>query len=248
MERRFACTACGKCCFGWLPLTLDDALAHAGRFPLAVVWTPVKPASRAFATTARIGLTVRLADRKQVAVRIAPTAYLPPSMACPELKPDGLCAIHADKPSRCRTMPFFPYRAESDQADLLLPRSGWACEVGASAPVVYRDKAVVERGDFDREHEALLGQTPVLKAYGEALLGSVPGLPDALARAAAKPGGGHVALGFASLLRRLNPDNRNSLAEAQLTVLAAVSARVSDPDYARNYADWTWELERLLGR
>ena len=40
MERRFACTACGKCCFGLLPLTIGDALAHADKFPLVVICHP----------------------------------------------------------------------------------------------------------------------------------------------------------------------------------------------------------------
>lgn len=29
MEQRFACTACGAHCHGWLPLTLGAAVAHA---------------------------------------------------------------------------------------------------------------------------------------------------------------------------------------------------------------------------
>lgn len=182
MERRFRCTACGKCCVGWLPLTVNDALAHAGRFPLAVVWTPVRPASKAFDAAARLGLTVRTRDRKRLAVRIAPTAYIPPSMACPELTADNLCGIQDDKPSRCRSMPFLPYRAETDQADLLVPRPGWACDTSPEAPVVYRDKAILDRRDFDREHDDLVAQAAVLRAYGEALMASVPGMVDAWPR------------------------------------------------------------------
>lgn len=55
------------------------------------------------------------------------------------LTPDDLCGIHAGKPSRCRTMPFFPYTDENDQAANLIPRPGWACDTSNAAPVVYRD-------------------------------------------------------------------------------------------------------------
>ena len=251
MERHFQCTACGKCCFGWLPLTVEDAVTHAGRFPLAVVWTPVKPASKAFDITARLGITVRTRDKKQLAVRIVPTGYIPPSMPCPALSSDNLCGIHADKPSRCRTMPFFPYREESDQADLLVPRAGWDCDTSPNAPVVYRDKAVVDRQDFEREQEELRSQTPILRAYGEWLMGSVPGMIDNLTRAAMKPGGGHVAVSFASLLRRLENVDKSAIAEAQLPLLADYLARTADQpklaEYHRNYDDWAWEIERLTG-
>jgi Fe-S-cluster containining protein len=249
MERHFRCTACGKCCFGWLPLTIKDALAHAGRFPLAVVWTPVKQASKAFDVTAKLGITVRTRDKKQLAVRIVPTGYLPPSMPCPALTSDNLCGIHADKPSRCRTMPFFPYREEGDQADLLVPRAGWDCDTSPAAPIVYRDKAVVDRVDFDQEWEELRDQVPVLRAYGEWLMGSVPSMIDNLTKATMKPGGGHVVVSFASLLRHLDGVDKGAIAEAQLPVLADVMAKTTDQpkltEYHRNYDDWAWEIERL---
>ena len=252
MERRFHCTACGKCCYGWVPLTLKDALAHAGLFPLAVVWTPVKPASKAFDITAKLGLTVSTRDKKKLAVRIAPTAYIPPSMPCPALTRDNLCGIHEEKPSRCRTMPFFPYRDENDQSDLLVPRAGWACETSVAAPVVYRHKAVVERGDFDRERGELLDQAQTMRAYGEWLMANVPTMTENLSRAALKPGGGHVAVSFASLLRRLTDVDKGAIARAQLAVLADFSATLSDQPplagYLQNYGDWAWEMERLASR
>jgi hypothetical protein len=52
MERRFSCTARGKCCHGLLPLTIGDALAHADTFPLVVMWTPVRQGGRSFGVTA----------------------------------------------------------------------------------------------------------------------------------------------------------------------------------------------------
>ena len=187
MEPRFSCTACGKCCHGWLPLTLKDAVAHAGRFPLAMVWTPVRSNAKFYDLATRLGQTVRLPNRKTVAVLVQPTAYLPPSYPCPELRADNLCGIHADKPSRCRTMPFYPYREEKDQADLLIPRKGWQCDVSAAAPVVYSNHAILDRADFDRERGELLDQAPVMRAYVDYILKYMPWTLDELAKLAAKP-------------------------------------------------------------
>lgn len=248
MEKHFHCTACGKCCYGWLPLTLADALANAGRFPLAVVWTPLKQGSKAFDLTARLGLTVRLRDKKQVAVRIVPTAYVPPSMACPALTADNLCGIQAEKPLRCRTMPFFPYAEEDDQAEQLLRRAGWTCDTSTAAPVVYRDKAIVDRADFDQERAELLGQAPVLRAYAEKLMAFLPAMGDHLMQAVKKPGGGHVAVSFASLLRHLADLDKGAVAQQQRAVLARFEARVAGQrslaEYQRNYRDWAWEIGR----
>ena len=172
-ERHFNCIACGKCCFGWLPLTLKDALHHAGRFPLAIVWTPVPYGSRAFAVSARFGITLRLRNRKQIAVILVPTAYLPPSFSCPELTAEGQCRIHEQKPLRCRTMPFYPYREEQDQSEQLVLRKGWACDTSTSAPIVYRNKSIVDRTDFDHERQALLEQAPIMRLYAEYVLTQV---------------------------------------------------------------------------
>lgn len=245
-ERHFGCTACGKCCTGLLPLTLADAAAHADRFPLGVMWTPVRQNQRSFELTARLGTKVRLRDRRTVAVRITAVSYVPPSLPCPALTPDGLCAIHADKPARCRTMPFFPYGEEKDQAGLLVPRKGWECNVSEAAPVVYADRTITDRGDFDRERRDLLAQAPVLKAYADALVKTVPGLLDALVQAAAKPVGGDVLLSFATLLPRLDRINAAQVAQQQMPVLADFAQRTAGlADYPQRYGEWHRDMERL---
>ncbi|MBF0129355.1 MAG: YkgJ family cysteine cluster protein [Alphaproteobacteria bacterium] len=249
MDRHFDCTACGKCCHGWLPLTLGDALTHAGRFPLAVVWTPVKRTSRDHGIATRLGFVPKLRDRGRLAVRIVPTVYVPPSFPCPALRPDALCALHADKPSRCRTMPFYPYREEADQAEHLVPRAGWACDVSPGARPVYRDRKILDREDFDRERAALLDQVPLLRAYGEWMMKMVPGMEDNLLQAARKPGGGHVVVGFGSLLRRLADVDKAGIASAQHGLLADLAARTADQpalaEYHRQYDNWAWEMDRL---
>ena len=252
MERRFSCTACGKCCFGWLTLTLKDALAHAGRFPLAVIWTPVRQGTKSFSISAQLGLTLRLRKRRKLAVRIAPTAYIPPSLPCPSLLPDGLCSIHSDKPSRCRTMPFYPYREEGDQADLLIPRTGWLCDTSPAAPVVYRDKKIVGRQDFDDERGQLISQAPALRSYGEWLLASSPPLKDELIRVAAKRTGGHVVVNFSTLLPHLPKVDVVDFAHKQFPVLAKFAEKTSaDPalaEYHRLYLECAAEMESVLKR
>ncbi|MEI6559445.1 MAG: YkgJ family cysteine cluster protein [Rhodospirillaceae bacterium] len=252
IEHRFACIACGQCCFGRVPLTLDDAFSHAGLFPLAMVWTPVRPGSRSFDLTAQLGATVTLRNRKRVAVLIAPTAYHPPAFSCPALAADNLCAIHADKPLRCRTMPFFPYREERDQVDMLVPRKGWVCDVTAAAPVVYRERAIVDRAAFDRERAALLADAPALRAYLEGMVKREPALLDHLARAAMNPAAGHLILNFSSFLRIHRNHDLVAFAKRQHPVLAEFERRTAATpalaEFHRYYREWAAELEWFARR
>ena len=240
MARHFACTACGKCCHGVLPLTVAEAVEHAGRFPLAVLFVPVRAKSRAFAAAQRLGVML---DRK-TALRVMPVAYLPKDAACPALAGDGLCSIHAGKPVRCRAMPFFAWRDEADQAELLSPRPGWACDVSAAAPVVYDGGRILDRDGFAAEKAAQAAQAPLLRAYAERLLSMAAGLGHDLAAIAAKPMGGEVAVGFSTLLRRLPELDKAAIARAQLPVLAAWGGR-GDAANCRSRDGFRAEMERL---
>lgn len=236
MEQRFRCTACGKCCVGWLPLTVAEAGRFAGRFPLAVVWTPVPQGHPSFESFARLGIEVRT-GAGAMAVRIAPTVYIPLGENCPALAPDKLCGVHAEKPLRCRSMPFHPGEAEAGQDHLLRPWTGWQCDVSAAAPVVYRNGVILDRRDFDAEAAALLAQRPAVKAYAESVLRTMPAVLAGLADAAAKPRGGNVVLGLASLLRFL-PGDAADIARSQAAILARFRDRYAgNPEYRRFYAD-----------
>jgi len=252
MERHFHCTACGKCCSGSLPLTLADAFSHAGRFPLAMVWTPLPRQGRAFALVSRIGALVKAGGRAQIAVLIAPTAYMPKAYSCPALDTDGRCAIHADKPLRCRSMPFYPYREERDQADLLTPRKGWECDASAAAPVAYRDGKIVLREDFDRERDELLRQAPLLRTYAEYMLKYQPQLADTLAALAQKGAGGNLLTSLSSFLTATRQLDIPGLAARQCAVLTEFAARTAGQadlaEYHRNYAGWAKEMAYLSER
>ncbi len=252
MERRFHCTACGKCCRGWLPLSLHDALAHAGRFPLAMVLTTIRQGAKAFDLTAGLGTTVPLGKRKRVAVLVTPTAYIPALFACPALDTGGQCTIHDDKPSRCKTMPFSPVRDERDQAALLVPRDGWECDTSSAAPVVYRDKTVVDRRDFDHERHQLMDQAATLKSYADALIAGAPNVAAGLDSAARKSRGGYVVVNFTTLLPRLSDIDQAGFARQQLPVLTDFAKRTEGKadlsDYHQFYRENIIGMERFLAR
>ncbi len=249
-ERHFHCTACGRCCFGWLPLTLADALRHAGSFPLALVWTPVPHGTKAFAVSERLGFTLRLPNRKQIAVTIAPTAYIPPSFPCPELSAEGRCRIHEHKPLRCRTMPFFPYREECDQAEQLVPRKGWACDISADAPLVYRNRSLIDRSDFDHERQALLEQATTMRVYADYVIKYMPWTVESLAAVVQKTGG-NVITSLSSLVTAIRSLDAKGVASRQLGVLQDYAAKTAEipelVEYHRNYVGWAKEMEYLAG-
>ncbi len=232
MDRHFACTACGKCCVGMVPLLLDEAVRFADRFPLAMVWTVVRPDGAAFHLSARIGTVVKVARRREVAVQVTPMAYLPDSMPCPELRRDNLCGIHKKKPLRCRTMPFYPYQEESAQEEFLIPRAGWTCDVSKEAPMVYRDGRVLDRADFDEERRRLEEQARVVKPYADNLTGRTATLIRDLEVLAKRPKGGRLALPFTGILPRLPDVDVKRFAKTQLPVL-------------RRYADLTADVPPL---
>lgn len=236
MERHFDCTACGKCCQGWLPLSIDDALNHAERFPLFLMWSPVRQGGKSFDLTQKLGVTVALKKRKQAAVRITPFSYVPHHTPCPALQPDGLCAVHANKPQRCKTMPLSGARAEDDQADLLIPKAGWDCDTSDAAPVVYRDKSVVARDAFEAERAILLKDSQVLKPFGEFMLQGAPQVRQDVEKMALRPQGGHVVMSFSKLLPRLPQVDIYAFAAQQLPVMDAFAELTSgNADQAKDH-------------
>ncbi len=250
MERRFFCTGCGKCCHGLVPLGIDDALAHADRFPLAMVWTPVRQGRRSYRLAAELGVTIELGRRKLAALQVAPTAIVPPSFSCPELTEEGLCRIHDTKPQRCRTMPFSAYRDETDQVDLIVPQPDWDCDTSQAAPVIYRDKTIIERKNFEIERRQLIRDAVHLKPYAEWLLDSVPALRMELKKVAMKPTGGQVFVAFSTLIPRLPKVDIYALAEKQYPLMEDFAQRTKgDPDlkrYHRHYADCAVAWEKIV--
>jgi Fe-S-cluster containining protein len=250
MSHHFACTACGKCCFGWIPLTIADAVKHAANFPIAVIWTPIKRSDPSFALTERLFTSFRPEKGPRIALRVVPTAYIPPQMACPQLQPDGLCAIHASKPQRCRTMPFFPLREERRQDGMLAPRPGWNCDVSETAPVVFDNGRILDRTDFDAELSAIRAESATIAKYAKAILGSSGQMAAILARTA-EISGGNVVLGFATLLQTLADVDAVNFASRQVPVLRHFAEHTQGDaqlaTYHGRYAAWADELA-VLGK
>lgn len=252
MAQHFLCTACGKCCYGHVPLTIDDAFAHAQLFPLALVWTPLRQGSKDYPLVAHLGTTVRLANAKELAVLIVPTAYIPPTMPCPALRADNLCNIHAHKPLRSRSMPFYPYRAEQFQAELLRPQAGWACDTSTAAPVVYDAQKIILREDFDAERAALEAQLPQIKRYAEYMLKYTPTLCQNLAKATLKTKAGQVVTSLSSFLTALRyPDSKTIAQQQQVVLQQFIEKTAAQPqlkEYHDNFRVWAKEMHYLAQR
>lgn len=232
-EKRFACTACGKCCYGILPLTISDAINGADAFPLAISFTPIKQSERHFKLTAQLGTSFQISKRQKVAVLMMPVAHIPASMPCPKLTTNNLCSIHDTKPLRCKTMPFYPYHEEDQQLSLLAPRKDWLCDATMDAPVVYRERKIVDRTNFDIERKELLQDAPALKEYADWLLKFNPSIFSQIMKAVQNRVAGRIFLNFSSFLRI---DKRMTLADFALKQHAVLESwekkTESDPELA----------------
>jgi hypothetical protein len=243
--KRFQCTACGKCCYGSIPLTYKDAVAFAGLFPLAMVWTPVRKGSKDFKMAKTLGASIPLPNGIELASLIVPTAFIPGSFPCPALADQKACGIHRGKPSRCKTMPFYPYRDEKLQGDFLKPRQGWECDTSDEAPLVYEDGRILMREDFDMERSDLLEQVPILRRYAEYMLKYTPSLPGRLSLASVQEKGGQIVTSLSSLLTALRHPDAEGIALKQTPLLEAFANRTAGhPDLAEYHAYYTgWAKE-----
>jgi len=252
MEPRFSCTACGKCCHGWLPLTLKDAVAHAGRFPLAMVWTPVRANARSYELATRLGATVRLPNRKTVAVLIVPTAYLPTAFPCPELREDGLCGIHDDQAVALPHHALLSLPRGEGPGRPADPAQGLAMRhLGGGAGRLQQSRHP-RSWDFARERDDLRDQAPVIQRYADYVLKYMPWIVDELAKLAAKPTGGNLVTSLSSFLTATRRPDAVDIAAAQAPLFRAMAERTKDDpalrDYHRNYSGWAKEMEGLARR
>jgi Fe-S-cluster containining protein len=251
MTLHFACTSCGKCCYGQLPLTVKDALRHAERFPLALLWTPLRKASKDFPMVSRLGVSVPLHKHRGLAALVVPTSYIPAALPCPALGADNLCTIHANKPTRCKTMPFYPYREEQYQPELLKPRKGWECDTSIAAPIIFQNGRITQREGFDQERHDLEEQVPLIRQFATYAFKYNPMLGATLALEAAKSHPGQVVTSLSSfLIATRNPDAR-TIARLQQPVLAAYLQKTAGlPEFQQfhtQYSAWLEEMDYLAG-
>ncbi|PCI41107.1 MAG: zinc/iron-chelating domain-containing protein [Rhodospirillaceae bacterium] len=250
MKRHFDCTACGKCCHGWLPLSISDALAHADIFPLFLFWMPVRPGGKSYDLTRELGIELKLKKRKRAAVRVFPVSYVPTHISCPALQNDGLCTIHESKPQRCRTMPLSGARAESDQLDLLIPKPDWDCDVSDTAPLIYDDKHITERQNFEDERQVLIADSKILKPFANLMIDGAPKLRMDLEKVANRPKGGHLILNFSTLVPRLADVDIFKLAKKQASVMLhfadQTAERTEFSDEHKRYVACAQDWQKIL--
>jgi hypothetical protein len=232
-----------------LPLTYKDAIAFANLFPLCLMWTPVQKGSPDFRMARELGVPVPLPDGKELASWIVPTAFVPATFPCPALVDQKACGIHRDKPSRCKAMPFYPYREERFQGEFLRPKEGWECDVSEGAPVVYDGKRVLHREDFDREKTDLAEQTPILRRYAEYMFKYNASLPGRLWQASAKKGGGQVITSLSSFLTAIRHPEAERIAGMQLPILEGYAAKTAGDaklaEFHAYYLAWSKEMAYL---
>lgn len=250
MGLHFACTGCGECCYGQLPLTVKDALINAGRFPLALLWTPLRKGSKDFPLVSRLGVSVPLPKHPGLAALVVPTSYIPPAMPCPALGADNLCTIHANKPTRCKTMPFYPYRDEQFQHELLKPGKGWECDTTAGAPIVFQNGKLTQRDDFDQERSDLEEQVPLIRQFASYQFRYNPMLAATLALEAAKSSPGQVVTSLSSFLTATrNPDSQTVARQQQPVLAAYLEKTAGRPEFRgfhAQYGAWLEEMDYLL--
>jgi len=198
---------------------------------------------------ATLGTAIKLADRIELAVLIVPTAYIPPSFPCPALGEDNLCGIQGNKPSRCKSMPLYPYREEQYQAELLTPRKGWSCDTSSRAPLIFQEKKVVYRDDFDRERQDLLEQVSVVRRYAEYMLKYSPSLSAGLIKASGKIIAANVVTSLSSFLTATRNRDAEQIADLQSPLLNDYAAKTAGNrqllDFHRNYLNWYKEMAYL---
>lgn len=249
MTRRFHCTACGKCCYGQLPLSWKDAVAQAHRFPIAIVWTPVLQGSRDFKQVKDLGVFIKLPDRRELASLIVPTSFIPSTFPCPALSTENLCSIHKEKPARCKSMPFYPYRDERLQADNLILKKDWQCDTSDAAPVIYENQKVLQREDFDLERAELIDQVPILRRYAEYMFKYTPAIVGQLAIAASKQTNAHIVTSLSSFLTAIRYPETKLISSKQLPVLKDFAEKTLGKseysDFHRRYTEWIKEMTYL---
>lgn len=249
MSLRFKCTACGKCCYGQLPLTFKDALANAERFPIGFVWTPLLKESKDYSHVSKIGVAVTTPRGNELAVLVVPTSFIPKEFECPALGTDNLCSINSHKPARCRAMPFYPYRDERFQSEMLKIRDGWECDTSDSAPLVYNNNQIIDRHDFENELKDVVAEKSLMETYVHYMLKYQHSLANTLFVAANNPKTAHIVTSLSSFLTATKATNSQHIAKKQLPVLQAFAKRTADKvmykQFHNYYGNWAKEIAYL---
>lgn len=114
--------------------------------------------------------------------------------------------------------------------------------------MVYRDNAIVDRGDFDRERAELRSQVPAMRTYAAYVMKYMPWVIEHLDVAAHEPSG-RVLTSLSSFLTATKTYNRAELARRQLPVLTERRDQTADSldlaGYHQQYSGWLVEAQYM---
>lgn len=173
LERRFACTQCGKCCNRAPELELGEAAAladvfvlrlmlriyslprsladYASELPRAQASADYYESKRLLGHFAAASWLAKVRRDGQVVdyVQYLSLSVLPLDLgtgACPAL--DGAsCGIYARRPLSCRTVPLHysrPTAAAARDLDAFVASPGYRCATGTDAPLIIADGAITD--------------------------------------------------------------------------------------------------------
>ncbi|MFM5893376.1 MAG: YkgJ family cysteine cluster protein [Novosphingobium sp.] len=184
LERRFACTQCGKCCNRAPELELGEAADYADTFVLQLLMRiyslprsfteydsplPRAEASAEYYESKRLlgqfaaaswHAKVQRADRIVDYVQYLSLSVLPLDLglkACPALSGEN-CSIYESRPLSCRSVPLHysrPAAAARRDLDNFTGVPGFRCATGPEAPLVISGAGIVERTLLAARTEAL---------------------------------------------------------------------------------------------
>ena len=206
--RRFACTACGRCCNRGPEMELGEAAGLAGTFILSLLfkvhslpasersdWAghwwrdrnsriPLRPALDEAERHLRLSAT-RSVDKsrdRQMFLEISAIADDDGEGRCPALAGD-LCSIHDIRPQTCRTVPLHYSRAPStlEQClDQFVATPGFKCDTTPSAPAILDGNRIVDSQlNADRAKAVALAKSD--RAWKEQLIARMKDGPRAAA-------------------------------------------------------------------
>lgn len=183
--RRFACTACGKCCNRSPEVELSEAAALADVFVFRLMFRfyalprtlgdylrdrPAEAnASEAFYQKKRL-LSANAALKRPLKIRRGGQAveyvrYLMISALSLDTSPGACsalegtsCGIYERRPYACRTVPFHYSRVEAcaeGDLDAFVATVGYGCDTSETAPVVIQSGRIVDEGVTEMRSNAL---------------------------------------------------------------------------------------------
>jgi hypothetical protein len=146
-------------------------------------------------------------------------------------------------------MPFYPYRDERFQHEVMRFKNEWSCETDPSAPLVYADGRVVDRKDFEAERQKILEEVPLMRRYAAYMFKYSPHIVRQLTVASAHPQAKHIVTSLSSFMTAIRYPHMKSIAEKQIPVLdRAITSCHNRPElgeFLRHYEVWRKEMSYI---